>query len=166
MKIGKNIGAAVVAVALFCVNASEAQAESGCWQASEVAAAKVRDLQTRMMVAGLKCRGYGPELLAAYNRFVVVHRASIQRHNGVLRARFIRMDGRSAGQRGYDRYATALANAYGATSADPAACGEMVGLAKRAATARAIDLVALAEDHGLEPEMKGGACPVRMASSK
>src|SRR3546814_15329794 len=81
MKIGKNIGAAVVAVALFCVSASEAQAGSGCWQASEVAAAKVRDLQTRMMVAGLKCRGYGPEMLAAYNRFVVVHRTSIQRHN-------------------------------------------------------------------------------------
>src|SRR3546814_9382021 len=113
MKIGKNIGAAVVAVALFCVSASEAQAGSGCWQASEVAAAKVRDLQTRMMVAGLKCRGYGPEMLAAYNRFVVVHRPSIQRHNGVLRARFIRTAGRSAGQRGSDRYTTALANAYG-----------------------------------------------------
>src|SRR3546814_11211507 len=93
-----------------------------------------------MMVAGLKCRGYGPEMLAAYNRFVVVHRTSIQRHNGVLRARFIRTDGRSAGQRGYDRYTTALANAYGATSADPAACGEMVALAQRAATARAIAL--------------------------
>src|SRR3546814_14770048 len=121
----------VVAVALFCVSASEAKAGWGCWQASEVAAAKVRDLQTRMMVAGLKCRGYGPEMLAAYNRFVVVHRTSIQRHNGVLRARFIRTDGRSAGQRGYDRYTTALANAYGATSADPAACGEMVALAQR-----------------------------------
>src|SRR3546814_5549337 len=103
---------------------------SGCWQASEVAAAKVRDLQTRMMVAGLKCRGYGPEMLAAYNRFVVVHRTSIQRHNGVLRARFIRTDGRSAGQRGYDRYTTALAHAYGATSADPAACGEKGALAQ------------------------------------
>src|SRR3546814_10878141 len=139
MKIGKNIGAAVVAVALFCVSASEAQAGSGCWQASEVAAAKVRDLQTRMMVAGLKCRGYGPEMLAAYNRFVVVHRTNIQRHNGVLRARFIRTDGRSAGQRGYDRYTTALAKAYGATSADPAAWGEIVAPAPRAATPCAIN---------------------------
>src|SRR3546814_20151443 len=105
-------------------------------------------------------------MLAAYNRFGVVHRTSIQRHNGVLRARFSRTDGRSAGQRGYDRYATALANAYGATSSDPAACGEMVGLANRAATARAIDLVALAEDHWLEPAMKDVDCPVRLASSK
>src|SRR3546814_9234714 len=91
---------------------------SGCWQASEVAAAKVRDLQTRMMVAGLQWRGYGPEMLATYNRFVVVHRTSIQRDNRVLRARFIRSDGRSDGQRGYDRYTTALANAYGETRSE------------------------------------------------
>lgn len=165
MGIGKGFAAAVLAAAVVSGGAQSALAAS-CWQAQEVSAARVRDLQTRLMVAGLKCRGQGPEMLAAYNRFVVEHRASIQRHNNVLRTHFIRMQGKSGGEREYDRYTTALANAYGSTAADSGACADMVRLAKRAASAKPVELVAVAEDYGLQPEMNGGACPLRMASSR
>ncbi len=165
MEIGKHIAAAGLAVAVICTSATPAFSAS-CWQAEEASAAKVRDLQTRLMVAGLKCRGNGPEMLAVYNRFVVAHRSSIQRYNNVLRARFIRLSGKSGGERDYDRYTTALANAYGATDADQQACDEMVVLAKRAVLARPAELVPLAEDFGLDPKMSGGVCRIRMASAK
>lgn len=165
MKIGKAMWAAVLAVAMVGGNAAPAFA-ANCWQQQEVAAAMVRDLQTRMMVAGLKCRGGGPDMLAAYNRFVRTHRGTIQKHNDILRARFIRMKGAKAGERAYDSYTTALANNYGATAADNNACEDMEKLAKRAASERAANLAAVAEDYGLKPDMDGGACKVRMASRK
>ena len=165
MLIGKGIAATALVVAMVCGGTQTAVAAS-CWQANEVSAAKVRDLQTRLMVAGLKCRMRGPEMLAAYNRFVVAHRDAIQRHNGTLRARFIRLEGRSQGERDYDRYTTALANAYGSTAADGQACAELAGLARQAAAVKAADLVTLAEDYGLQPEMRGGSCPMRMAASR
>ena len=165
MKIRRAITAAMLAAAAICASSTPVYAAS-CWSAEEVAAAKIRDLQTRMMVAGLKCRGDGPEMLAAYNRFVVVHRTSIQRHNNILRGRFIRIGGKSGGERDYDRYTTAMANAYGSTEADHQACREVTALARRAASAKPVELVAIAEDYGLQPKMAGGSCPMRMASTR
>ena len=50
--------AALAAAGMMACAPLPAQA-AGCWAASDVAAAKVRDLQTMLMVATLRCRAGG-----------------------------------------------------------------------------------------------------------
>ena len=50
----KKGGLCVAATMLLCVS-MPAHAVMGCWNPTQVAAAKVRDLQSRLMVATLRC---------------------------------------------------------------------------------------------------------------
>ena len=49
------------AAVMMCV-ATPAQAAMGCWNQTQVAAAKVRDLQSRLMVATLRCQAMGVDV--------------------------------------------------------------------------------------------------------
>ena len=63
------------AVALTLGGAVPAQAAMSCWNDTEVAAARVRDLQSRLMVDALRCRAFGIDILGAYNEFVRSNRS-------------------------------------------------------------------------------------------
>ena len=56
----KGRGLFASAALLLCVS-TPAQAAMGCWNETQVAAAKVRDLQSRLMVATLRCQAMGRE---------------------------------------------------------------------------------------------------------
>lgn len=158
--------AAVVALA-FTMAAGQAQAATNdCWSAQEVSAAKVRDLQTMLMVAGLRCRGTGTDVLAGYNRFVAINRAAIVEINTRLKAHFNSAYGPAEGQRRYDRFTTALANAYGAGGSGTANCDAMAALAENAAAAGGSQtaLASLADARGLEPNLPTMRCSVVYAS--
>ena len=152
---GGLVGAAAM---VACVSAP-AQAAIGCWNDTQVAAAKVRDLQSRLMVATMRCRAMGVDITGAYNRFVVANRTTIQGANGVILAQFRSGFGSDA-QRHYDRFATALANAYGGEVTDRWICAETATLAEEAAAAQgdAQRLVALADRLGTPPALPGGTC--------
>src|SRR3954469_13964992 len=66
--------------------AQSASAAMSCWDEHETAAAKIRDLQSRLMVATLRCRAIGIDVLTAYNDFVRVNRSTLQEANGVIKA--------------------------------------------------------------------------------
>ena len=51
--------AALVAGAMMLCVPTTAFAQTGCWDQTQVAAAKVRDLQSRLMVATLRCSAMG-----------------------------------------------------------------------------------------------------------
>ncbi len=144
-------------LALSC--AAPAQAAPACWSEADMDAAKVRDLQSRLMVATLRCQGAGFDITAAYNRFVVANRATLQGVNGVLMASFRSGFGDGA-QVEYDRYATALANAYGGDPTNRSVCANAERLAGEAAAAAGslARLVALHSRMGLPPPRPGGAC--------
>lgn len=157
-------GLALAAAALLV--AQPAAAATGCWNSNEVAAAKVRDLQSRLMVSALRCRAMGYDMLAAYNAFVTANRETIQGANGVIKARLSTGIGAAAGQSAYDAFATALANAYGGAATSHAGCDADAATASAAAMAAGdiTALLALEDKAGPQPDLPGEACPVTFAS--
>ena len=162
----KRSGLFAAAAVMLCA-AMPAQAAMGCWNSTQVAAAKVRDLQSRLMVATLRCQAMGADVTPAYNRFVRANRATIQGANAVLLAQF-RTGYGSQAQTHYDRFATALANIYGADATDDAVCADTAALAEEAAAANGdISLLVAIEDRfGFSSELPGGQCSISFASAE
>lgn len=160
----KGRGLFASAALLLCV-ATPAQAAMGCWNDNQVAAAKVRDLQSRLMVATLRCQALGMNVADAYNRFIAANRGAIQGANGVIMAQFRAGHGGQA-QVHYDRFATALANLYGDDATDAGICADTAALADEAAEARGDSrrLAAIA-DRFAPPALPGGQCSPDFASA-
>jgi hypothetical protein len=159
-------GLFAAAAAMLCVS-MPAHAVMGCWNPTQVAAAKVRDLQSRLMVATLRCQAAGADVSGAYNRFVRANRETIQGANAVLLAQFRNGFGSGQGETQYDRFATALANYYGADATDQAVCAETEALADEAASANGdiSQLVAIEDRFGFASELPGGQCGYSFASA-
>ncbi len=147
------------------VYAQPASAAMSCWNEHETAAAKIRDLQSRLMVATLRCRAIGIDVLTAYNDFVRINRSTLQQANGVIKAQFDRGYGRD-GQRFYDSFTTAMANQYGADATSGSVCEETAAVAAEAVAAEGdvVRLVELADSFGRSPELPGGVCPVTLTA--
>jgi len=156
------------AAALMLCAAMPAQAAMGCWNTTQVAAAKVRDLQSRLMVATLRCQAMGADVTEPYNRFVRANRTTIQGANAVLLAQFRSGYGSQGGQTQYDRFATALANIYGADATDHGICADTAALAEEAAAAAGDigRLVAIEDRFGFSPDLPGGQCGYSFASAE
>ncbi|HEX8655787.1 MAG TPA: hypothetical protein VF693_11260 [Allosphingosinicella sp.] len=150
-----------MAAALMALEAVPAHATMSCWNESQVAAAQVRDLQSRLMVDALRCRAYGIDILGAYNEFVRTNRATLQAANAVIMAQFSRGFG-SGAQTEYDRFATSLANAYGADRTTGESCAEAASVAAEAVAANGdIErLVEIEQRFGPAPAVPGGQCPI------
>ena len=162
----KKGGLFLATTLLLCVS-MPAHAVMGCWNPTQVAAAKVRDLQSRLMVATLRCQTVGADVTSAYNRFVRANRETIQGANAVLLAQFRSGFGSSQGETQYDRFATALANFYGGDATDPEVCADTIALADEA-TAAAGDisrLVAIEDRFGFASDLPGGECSLSFASA-
>ncbi|HEX8126338.1 MAG TPA: hypothetical protein VF548_12220 [Allosphingosinicella sp.] len=145
--------------------AQPASAAMSCWDQHGTAAAKIRNLQSRLMVATLRCRAMGIDVSTAYNDFVLINRSTLQEANGVIRAQFDSGYG-SEGQRFYDSFATALANRYGADATSVSVCEETAGIAAEAVAAKGDVglLVGLADRVGGSPELPGGVCPITLTA--
>ena len=162
-RIGLKSALGLAAAAL--VYAQPAAAAMACWDEHETAAAKIRDLQSRLMVATLRCRAIGIDVLTAYNDFVRINRSTLQEANGVIKAQFDRGYGRD-GQRFYDSFTTAMANQYGAHATSGQVCEETAAIAAEAVAAEGdvALLVDLADRTGGSPELPGGICPVTLTA--
>lgn len=158
-------GGLCVAVAATGFLARPANAAMSCWGEQQVAAAKVRDLQSRLMVATMRCSAMGINILPAYNEFVRTNRSTIQSANNVIKAQFNTGFG-ARGQVEYDRFTTALANAYGADATNVEICRETADHARDAVDARGDiqRLVDIVEAMGQTPRLPGGQCSVSFAS--
>jgi len=155
-----------LAAAAALVVTSPAQAAMSCWNETQTAAAQVRNLQSRLMVASLRCVAMGHDVTPAYNRFVRASRATIQGANGVIMAQFRAGHG-GAAQLHYDRFATMLANAYGADDTTEQVCAETAMIADEAARAAgdARRLVEIADRLGAAPQLPGGRCGLSFAAA-
>jgi hypothetical protein len=147
--------------ALLC--AQPASAAMSCWDEQEAAAAKIRDLQSRLMVATLRCRAMGIDVLTAYNDFVRINRTTLQQANGVIKAQFDQGYGQD-GLRFYDSFTTALANEYGGDATSGEICEQTAAIAAEAVLAEGDVglLVDLADRTGRSPELPGGVCPATL----
>jgi hypothetical protein len=155
-----------LAVTAALIVGSPAQAVMGCWNDTQMAAAQVRNLQSRLMVASLRCAAMGYDVTPAYNRFVRASLATLQGANGVIMAQFRAGHGGQA-QLHYDRFATTLANAYGADDTSEELCAATAIIADEAAQAAgdARRLVEIADRLGHAPALPGGRCGLTFASA-
>ncbi len=150
MKRAVMVAGAVLALASTPVNAA-------CWTQSEVAAAKVRDFDTMLMVSGLRCRFQSAALMTTYNAMVVRHRAALTEANLRLKGHFVAAIG---GANALDRYITRVANRYGAGTED-LSCDSLQSIAQAAMNepSTLAALTALADRAAVRPELPEGACP-------
>lgn len=145
--------------------------QAGCWKADEVSAAGVRELQSKLMVAALRCQVAGHPLMDDYNAFVANNRATIGLLNDRIKAHFIHAFGPVAGQRAYDAFTTSMANGYGAAASGAEVCQAAGSLAREGAMLAnsAEGLMLLAEREGLAAKLPEGLCasaaPVAIASA-
>lgn len=148
--------AAIVALVGF------APAQAQCWTADDVQVAKVRDLQTRLMVASMRCESAGIAMNDQYGAFVTANRAAIATVNQRLRARFWTAFGREDGQRQLDAFTASLVAQHQVDSSEPSACAAQSALSREAAaTAGSVSgLIAIADRTGTNPSLPGGVCPV------
>lgn len=160
-------GGLCVAVAATGFFMQLAHAAMGCWSQKHAAAAKIRDLQSRLMVATMRCRAMGIDILPAYNEFVRTNRTTIQAANEVIKAQFSNGFG-SRGQTEYDRFTTSLANAYGADATNQSICQETAARARDAVAANgeAQTLLRIVDAMGATPSLPGGECKVDFADAR
>jgi hypothetical protein len=151
----------VIALAVVVIVAAPAQAS--CWKADQVAAAKIRDLETMLMVSALRCRSSG-NMLVRYNKFVVQARPALTQVNDALRTHFAESVGAGRALNAYDGYVTRIANRYGA-GADGLSCNDLSSITDAAVSERPTfqALAALADRAGVQPLLDGGPCNVTMA---
>lgn len=124
-----------------------AQAADRCWDAPDAAAAQVRQMQTMLMVATLRCRAAGIDIVANYDGFVSRQDRRIAFANAAIRRHF-------ASQADYDRFTTSLANSFGDDETAPASCARAAALADVAAGGKVGSAAAT-----LAPaSLPGGAC--------
>jgi hypothetical protein len=154
--------ALLAASAALCLGSIAAPAATAsCWTRADVAAAKVREMQTKLMVAVLQCQVSGVDILASYNRFLRNGRSALRSANERLKTHFM-AERKIVGQREYDRYTTALANAYGGGQISLGSCAETSALLTEAAMAKS-DLLLLAAREVIVPTLPSAPCPANNA---
>ncbi|TVV75070.1 hypothetical protein [Sphingomonas solaris] len=146
---------AAAACALFGLGLA-APAGAACWSTKERSAAQVRELQTMLMVASLRCRAAGIDITPDYNSFVRAARETIEGANLAIKTHFAAEGGSQAD---YDRFTTALANAYGDGQTDAATCAEAVETA-HAATMTPTEMARLASARLFPRRLPGDTCAI------
>lgn len=136
----------------------------GCWTEDDFAAARVRELETMLMVAALRCRTEGGSLLQSYNSFIGESRPALVEINDRLRHHFTRAVGPIKSLNAYDSFVTSLANRYGAGAAG-LNCGDMESILSAAVAEKgSIDgLIRLARDAQMTPVPEIDRCPGSLA---
>lgn len=159
--MGKRFNHIIAAATLAALCTSPAQA--ACWSDTAVSAAKVRDLETMLMVSSLRCRTADNAMLNQYNRFVTRSRPALAAVNQTLRAQFAGAGGLNA----YDRFVTAIANRYGA-GAEGLGCDDMTAIlsAAEAEEGSLEGLTRLANAAGVEPRLSGERCTKAIVAAR
>ncbi len=124
-----------LALALGIVSQPASALSTAGWSQADRSAATIREFQTKLMVAALRCRAAGIDVLASYNQFVAADRAELAAANDRLKAHFKSADPVN-GDRAYDRYTTSLANASAGDQWGPGSCDNAARMAHEAAESK------------------------------
>ncbi len=145
----------VAALAALAGIIGSGTAQAACWSPKAAEAAEVRDLETMLMVASLRCRLSGRNFIADYNAFVRGSRPALVEANDRLRSHYATSGGLNA----YDRYVTSLANRHGGGSVG-LDCKDMESLLDEARDSggSVTQLAKLARTVEGGPHLPGGRC--------
>lgn len=161
MAIGMKLAAALALAATG--TAVPAQAQGACWATRDMQAASVRQMQTMLMVAALRCKAAGIDVSADYNSFVTVQKEALAAEDMVIKRHFANAGGT---QSDYDHFTTALANGYGDGQTSEASCAEASALAHDgAAVASLAALESMANARIFPAALPGGSCEAPAAAT-
>lgn len=157
----KSVGAAVAAVALIATPST-----ASCWTKDETSAATIREFQSMLMVATLRCQVAHHDMTTEYNDFLKANKSLIQKQNDRIKAHFSRVSGAAAGLKAYDSFTTHLANGYGADSSTDEVCGNMASLAREASllAGNIEGMLMLVDRVNLTTAVPGGTCAAARTS--
>ena len=161
MAMGNGFKHIITALTLGALSITSAQA--ACWSDAAVSAAKIRDLETMLMVSALRCRAADNAMLHQYNGFVTRSRPALAAVNQTLRTQFAGEGGLNA----YDRFVTAIANRYGA-GVEGLGCDDMTSIlsAAEAEDGSMAGLARLANAAGVEPRLNGERCTKTITAAR
>jgi hypothetical protein len=141
-----------------------APASAACWTDAETSAARVRDMQTMLMVSALRCKASSQTILDDYGQFLRANRPALTQSGDQLRSHFVIAVGDAEAGNAYTRYLTVAANRY-AGAAQTLKCPQISTTlsAARAASGDMIALERVAREAGVEPELIGDRCASKIA---
>lgn len=156
------LGKAVLAAAIMAISAQPAHA---CWSSASQDAAKIKHLNTMLMVTALRCRNTADNFLPEYNRFVIKHNALIGSQNAILKAHLTQTVGAGGALNALDRMSIGYANSYG-NGHRTMSCSDLKYLASDLSVQPhgAATMAALADNIVIGLSWSGQACKVSIAS--
>ena len=153
---------AACATLLISVSVQPAQA---CWTNAAQDAAKIKHLNTMLMVTALRCRNTSDNFLPEYNRFVARHNSLIGAQNAQLRNHLSATYGARDVENALDRMSIGYANSYG-TGHKSMDCRQLRELASKLASQPlgVVTMAAAADVAVIGQSWSGESCPTRMAN--
>lgn len=158
----KILKRAALGVVLMAVSVQPAQA---CWTNAAQDAAKIKHLNTMLMVTALRCRNTADNFLPDYNQFVVKHNSLIGAQNTALRNHLSATYGARGAEGALDRMSIGYANSYG-NGHRAMDCRQLKNLAAKLAseTHGVVTMAAVADVTVVGGSWSGATCPTRMAT--
>lgn len=146
----------------FTVLVQPAQA---CWTNAAQDAAKIKHLNTMLMVTALRCRNTPDNFLPQYNRFVAKHNVLIGAQNLELRNHLSATYGPGEAEDALDRMSIGYANSYG-TGHKAMNCRQLKELADKLGTEThgVMTMAAVADVAVTGQSWNGATCPSRIAT--
>jgi hypothetical protein len=162
MKKSYRMFAVAAAIATMAVQPAHA-----CWSNASQEAAKIKHLNTMLMVTALRCRNTPDNFLPQYNQFVTKFSGLIGTQNRLLRTHLATVSGDAGSMNALDRMSIGYANSYG-TGHRFMTCGDLKQLATELTTQThgAASLAAVADRVVTGESWSGQACPVIIASRR
>ena len=115
-----------------------------CWEQQEVAAARLQQFKTMLLVGALHCRDVQPYIMADYNQFLRAKRGFINANAQIVRDRFVRKFGPTYGLTAFSDYETSLGNRLSDVDYDGYRCETIGNYARLAADVSEAGLMDLA----------------------
>jgi hypothetical protein len=149
------------------VTALSVQPAQACWSSAAQDAAKIKHLNTMLMVTALRCRNTADNFLPQYNRFVTKHNALIGSQNTVLKSHLAATHGAGGAMNALDRMSIGYANSYG-NGHKEMDCGQLKALATKLSTEpHGVATMAAEADFAVTGQSwSGTSCPARVAARK
>lgn len=151
----RQAGIRVASMAMLAAAVAQ-PVQATCWEPEEYEAARMRDLQTMLMVSALKCGRAMPEMPMAYNRWVGRAKPELLEGEKKLLAHFLREGDKLR----YDKFTTALANRYSELAEDARFCARTKALLEADEQRNGV-LAAVVAVLNAKPNGVGDVCPAK-----
>jgi|GEM_PF-1316776 hypothetical protein len=159
ISFSKKLACVAVMVAL------SSQPAHACWTNAAQDAAKIKHLNTMLMVTALRCRNTPDNFLPHYNRFVTKHNSLIGSQNAALKGHLAQTYGARGAEGALDRMSIGFANSYG-NGHKALNCKQLKELAAKLSSEShgVVTMAAAADLTVVGQSWSGPVCPARIAT--